>query len=147
MDNVNLNQGEFLISKCDSPIQSFIKKGVSNFFDELSQYINENNDPEIFHYANEMTMASLFVSGNLKRNPTLTGVQEYGTICTREGKEIAGRPDIFMKYEKNAIWIECKFERNLAPLGDEHWNIPAWLEWDSKNAFSQVETHANVTKR
>jgi len=142
MDTVNLNTGKFVISKCeDEEIKSFLESGVSNYFMELSQYINDNDDDGIIHYATEMTMASLFVSGNLRNDPKMTGVQEYGTICLKNNKEVKGRPDIFIKSGTNVIWIECKYQKNINPLRSDHWDIKGWLEWDRQNAFSQVETY------
>lgn len=147
MKKINLNKGKFIISKCkDHDIRKFLKEGVYNFFEELSQYITDNNDEGIIHYATERTMASLFVCGNLKRKPALTGVQEYGTFCTKNHKEVRGRPDIFMKDGAKAIWIECKYEKNIQQLGEDHWDIPGWLEWDSQNAFSQAEIYYNSEK-
>lgn len=144
MAELNLNNGEFIISKTDdTDIAEFLKKGVANFFKELSQYINDNDDKGIIHYATERTLASLFVCGNLKRDENMTGLQEYGTLCTRDNKEVNGRPDIFIKSGKKAIWIECKYDRNTQKVGDDHWDIPGWLLWDTQNAFSQVEIYYN----
>ncbi len=148
MGTINLNEGEFIISKTDdNEMKEFLHNGVANFFKELSQYINDNNDEGIVHYATERTMASLFVSGNLKRDRTLTGLQEYGTICTRNNKEVTRRPDIFMKVGNKAIWIECKYDKYIKHLGLEHWDIPGWLLWDEVNAFSQVETYYNSEEK
>jgi len=147
MESINLNNGEFLITDDgDEEMKVFLKETVSYFFMELSQYINDNDDLGIVHYGTERTMASLFVSGALRRDRKLTGVQEYGIICTRNNREVKGRPDVFMKCTNNAIWIECKYFRDIVPLQDEHWDIPAWLEWDKKNAFAQLEIYYNSEK-
>lgn len=147
MGKLNLNKGEFVISETDNDaIKIFMQNGVAYFFEELSQYINDNDDEGIVHYATERTMASLFVCGNLKRDETLTGVQEYGTIFTKDNKEVRGRPDIFLKFGDCAIWIECKYEKNILKLGEDHWDIPGWLAWDKEDAFSQVEIYYNSEK-
>ncbi|MDB5201356.1 MAG: hypothetical protein JWQ27_765 [Ferruginibacter sp.] len=139
-----MTRNPFIIANMNNcGLADFLKNGVENYFKELEKYINDNEDEDILAYANEATMASLFMCGNLRVNPQMTGVQEYGTICTKYGKEVRGRPDIFIKDQKRAIWIECKYQKSTHHLGDEHWDIPAWLAWDKVNVFNQVETYYN----
>lgn len=92
-------------------------------------------------------MASLFVCGNLRDDKQMTGVQEYGTILTKNNKEVKGRPDIFIKTGTSAVWIECKYEKNIRSLGDEHWDLPAWLAWDKEFVFNQVGTYYEFEKK
>ena len=148
MDTVNLNTGEFIINKNGhSEIELFLKEGVANFLDELSQYINDNADPGIVSYATEMTMASLFVSGNLKRNPLLTAVQEYYiNLEDKEKQKKGGRPDIFMKSGGNAIWIECKYEGEIKTLRSGHWDMEQYVERDYRDVFPQLYKYYNSEK-
>lgn len=144
MEKIKLNHGDFIVSKTeDIEMVNFLRNGVANFFDELSQYINDNDDPEVLTYATERTLASLFVCGNLRREASMTGLQEYGTLCTKNNVEVHGRPDIFIKSGDKAIWIECKYQKNIQSLGTDHWDVPCWLAWDKENAFSQVEIYYN----
>lgn len=53
MPKINLKIGDFIISKTDNSIKDFLKSSVNNYFTELRKYIQDNNDPEIFHYATE----------------------------------------------------------------------------------------------
>lgn len=144
MEEIELTMSDFVIStSVDTEMKIFLEEGVSNFYSEVIQYINENSDLGMLHYANENTLASLFYAGNLRRNNSLTGLQEYGTFYTKENKEVKGRPDIFMKAGDKAIWIECKYQRNIVQLGEDHWDVPGWLKWDAENAYNQVEVYYN----
>ena len=117
-----------------------------NGIEELNKYINDNGDPGILNYANEMTLASLFLCGNVRRNQDITGVQEYGVSCTTKEKGFRGKPDIFMRKGANAVWIECKNQKKIKPLKEDHWNIDAWLEWDKKKIFIQLEDYYQAEK-
>lgn len=137
---------EFIITNTTEPIYSILKEGVSNFFAELNKYISDNGDADILTYANEMTLASLFLCGNVRRNPDITGVQEYGVSCKKKEKGFRGKPDIFMRKKANAVWIECKNQKKIKPLKEDHWNIDAWLDWDKNKIFIQLEDYYEAEK-
>lgn len=122
-------------------MKTFLKEGAGNFFSEVEKYIRENDDMGMLHYATENTLASLFFAGNLRRNDTLTGLQEYGIFYSKNGKDVKGQPDIFMKSGDKAIWIECKYDKDMLPLGDDHWDIPGWLKWDQEKPLQQVKLY------
>lgn len=146
MKDHTISLSDFIITESPDAIKAFIKSAVSNYFEELEKYIQENDDPDIVRYATERTMASLFVCGNLRKDEKMTAVQEYGTMCSKNNLTVAGRPDIFINHGGAAIWVECKYDRNSKKLGLDHWDIEGWLEWDSENALAQVETYYNSEK-
>jgi len=137
---------EFIITNTTEPISFILKEGVSNFFAELNKYISDNGDPGILTYANEMTLASLFLCGNVRRNQDITGVQEYGIDCVKNGKTFRGRPDIFMKSDENALWIESKFQRDIVSLTSNHWDIDSWLLWDNQEILPQLKSYYDAEK-
>lgn len=138
---------ELIITNKTEPIYSILKNGVAYFFDELNKYIEHNDDSQILNYANEITLSSLFLCGNIRQSSQITGVQEYGIDCIKGKKSFRGRPDIFMKSEKNAIWIECKFQKNTVTITNNHWDIGAWLLWDNQTILQQLQDYYEAEKK
>ena len=130
-----------IITKCDKKFEKFIRNAIEQFFAELDLYTSHNRDSVLLWYANERTLASLFVNGLIRndgKKHLITSVQEYGTFFEKGSRY--GRPDIFIRYDDIGIWIESKYERNIK-MRDNHWDVIAWLEWDMKEILSQVERY------
>ena len=133
-----------IISDCDVFMQEFITKSLACFKAELELYINKNNDPVVLDYSNERTLASMFVNGLVRKDNDITALQEYGTPLLEIEKN--GRPDIFINYQQNAIWIETKIDKSYNIDKKNHWDIESWLLWDYGFAFKQVEKYFDSEK-
>ena len=75
-----------------------------------------------------------------KENPIITSVQEYSITPGNDSSKL--RPDIFIRHNQTAIWIECKYDRNK-PKYDKttHFKVKEWLLWDQQSIRSQVENY------
>lgn len=134
---------EPIISTCDSIIANFIKTSIVNFKEELEFYIQENEDPVVLYYSNERTLASMYVNGLIRgdKEKAATVLQEYST--TRQDLGGHMRPDIFIRYKRKAIWIECKMDKTFL-IQNDHWDVKNWLEWDYNTVFSQGMSYYNA---
>ena len=137
----------FLSSDKDKGFSNFLNTAIQSLFDELFLYIDKNKDRGVLGYANEQTLASLFVNGVIRRDdkekPTITSVQEYSITPGNDSSKL--RPDIFIRHNKTAIWIECKYDRNNPKYNkDTHFKVEGWLLWDQQSIRSQVENYYTI---
>jgi hypothetical protein len=135
-----------VVSGCDTNFEIFIKNAIEQFYAELNLYTTHNNDTVLLNYANEQTLTSMFVNGLIRKdgdNKSVTAIQEYKIYFEDELKH--GRPDIFIRSGEAAIWVESKFDTDTW-IGEDHWNVGSWLEWDMK-IFRQVQRYYSQESR
>lgn len=137
----------FLSSDKDKDFSNFLNTAIQSLFDELFLYIVSNGDHTLLGYANEQTLASLFVNGLIRRdnreNPSITAVQEYSITPGNDSPKL--RPDIFIRHNQTAIWIECKYDRNNPKYNENtHFKVQEWLLWDQRSIRSQVDNYYGI---
>jgi len=135
---------QFRITTKEEPIRSIIESGVRTFYDEISRYMLHNNDYEVLQYSNEQTLAAMFVYGLIRNSGDrqITALQEYGAEFETGSY---GRPDIFLRVDDLAMFIECKYDKTKSFRGD-HWNIDKWLAWDKEAIFNQCLNYYTAEK-
>lgn len=129
----------------DDTIHEVIGNALKCFHGELEHYIEHNDDSCVLEYANEQSLACMLVNGLIRQDSDkkISALQEYG--CGFEAGSY-GRPDIFLRIGDVAFYIECKYDRTKNLRGD-HWDIKGWLDWDTKEIYSQVINYCNSEKR
>lgn len=135
--SIHSNEKEYL--------SDFISESIQFFYKELFLYIKLNSDDNILRYANESTLAGLYVNGLIRNDnpetPEITAVQEY-TISSENSSSIL-KPDIFLRRESDAIWIECKYDKYRPKYNASHFDLENWMKFD-QDILRQVNSYYNI---
>lgn len=129
----------------DSFITDLLKHSITYFFAELNHFMTHNQDYSVLEYANEQTLAAMFVNSIIRndKEEKISALQEYGTVFEAGGSY--GRPDIFLRVNDTALYIECKYDKTKN-IRSDHWNIEGWLTWDKTAIFDQVMAYCTAEK-
>lgn len=128
-------------------ITEFILLGINGVYKEIELFQIQNKDPAMLFYANEASLSSFFVNGLIREDGKLgkiTTIQDY-SINYNENSSVL-RPDIFVRYNEAAIWIESKYDRSDQSVRSDHWDMKGWFDWDTKFQFNQVKKYYDMEK-